>query len=279
MYIGFFAFNIAITIFFSYNCSMDTYFEKKIIYNQISFRYAKGKSITDGNEIHPYHEILFYIDGGGKFLSEDYEEALSGGTLLIIPKNSYHQFIIPNQENYTRLVLNFPDTHGISISLNKIKVIHCINGNIKFVLQRMCDALYNEQNDFTDGMLYGAFLMLMYEISISKQNLMSPKLRENNELISKCIQYIDANFTSDISVKKIATEMNVSTSTLFQCFKTQLGISIYKYITEKRLIYAHSLISQNMLPTKIYLECGYNDYATFYKAYLKMFHHPPSLDK
>ncbi|MBQ9985049.1 MAG: AraC family transcriptional regulator [Oscillospiraceae bacterium] len=80
-------------------------------------------------------------------------------------------------------------------------------------------------------------------------------------------------------MEKISKEMNVSQATMFLCFKKQLGIPIYKYITEKRLIYAYKLITEGNPPTKIYSECGYKDYATFYKAYVKMFGHPPSETK
>ena len=73
--------------------------------------------------------------------------------------------------------------------------------------------------------------------------------------------------------------MNVSEATLFKCFKKNLGISVYKYILEKRLLMAHKLIRSNKNPTKIYLECGYTDYPAFYKGYVKMFGHSPSKDK
>jgi AraC-like DNA-binding protein len=56
-----------------------------------------------------------------------------------------------------------------------------------------------------------------------------------------------------------------------------LGISVHRYITEKRMMHAFSKIKDGALPTKIYTECGYNDYATFYKAYVKIFGKAPSL--
>ena len=64
---------------------MENFYEEKLTYNQISFRYSKGKSHMTGNEIHPYHEILYYMDGDASFLSEKYQEDLSTGTLLLIP--------------------------------------------------------------------------------------------------------------------------------------------------------------------------------------------------
>ncbi len=278
MYIGNLAFNIANPVIIYYNINMNTSFENKNTYNQILFRHARGKSLAEGYEIHPYNEILFYKSGGGRLLTEQFEEELANGTLLIIPKNTYHQISLSNQEDYERFVLNFPD---ISIFFaSEIQILHPVNNNIIYLMERMCEVLLNRhKTDEHNTLLYGAFLMLISEVSMNSQKPFVPKHRESSELISRCIRYIDENFATDLCINNIAKEMNVSESTLFKSFKKQMGTPIYKYITEKRLIYAHSIISQNELPTKIYLECGYNDYATFYKAYTKMFGHPPSMDK
>ena len=260
---------------------MENFYEEKLTYNQISFRYSKGKSHMTGNEIHPYHEILYYMDGDASFLSEKYQEDLSTGTLLLIPKASYHQFNIRNQNQYTRLVLTFPDIEGteglLTSAMNEIKIIRTPDDHLSETLQRMCQVIRNtkaagERSVF----LYGAFLMLLAELNMENERITSPMLREGDPLISECIRYIDENFTKNISVASIAKELRVSESALAHSIKKELGISLYKYIVEKRLIYAHKLISENEKPTKIYLACGYNDYPTFYKAYLKMFGYPPS---
>lgn len=280
MYIGILVFDIANPVIVYYNINMNRNFENKEIYNQILFRHAKGKSLVDGYEIHPYNEILFYKSGGGRLLTERFEEDLTNGTLLIIPKNTYHQISLLNQDNYERFVLNFPDMDMPMFPVSEFQILYPVNNNLMFLIEKMCSALSNRNASETHNiLLYGAFLMLLSEISLNSYKTFVPKLRESDELISRCICYIDENFNSDLSAEKIAREMNVSQSTLFKSFKKQMGTPIYKYITEKRLIHAYSLISQNRLPTKVYLECGYNDYATFYKGYTKMFGHPPSVDK
>lgn len=260
---------------------MEHRYEEKLTYNQISFRYSKGKSHMTGNEIHPYHEILYYMDGDASFLSEKYQEDLSTGTLLLIPKASYHQFYIRNQNMYTRLAITFPDidsTEGLlSSTMNEIKIIRNLNSHLTATLERMCQIIqYTPAAPERSVFLYGAFLVLLAELNMENVDITSPRLREGDPLIAECIQYIDTNFMKYITVADIARQMRVSESVLAHSFKKELGISLYKYIIEKRLIHAHKLISENEKPTKIYLDCGYNDYSTFYKAYLRMFGYPPS---
>ena len=251
-------------------------FEKILTVNKINMRYAKGKSLLSGNEIHPYNEILYYMGGNATFLCEKFREKLTENDLVIIPKETYHRFEIKDQENYTRLVFNYPDFDEDFVS-DEIKIIKNADSSL---LGKMCKAMKNNANTKAEETyLYGAFLMLLSELSMKKDENFFPEMRKNDELISKCVSYIDQNFAKDISADSLAQKMNVSSSTLFHCFKKELGISLYRYITEKRLIYANRLITLGEKPTKIFTRCGYKDYPTFYKAYIKMFGHSPANKK
>lgn len=284
MYISKIILNIAFSSMLCYYTFMNTFFEETLTYNKIFFGYKKGKSLFSGNEIHPYHEILYYLDGDATFVSDKFNHRLTPGSLIIIPRESYHLFAVDNQENYTRFLINFEDFPEISEITNSvmsgIRIIDNVNLHILTIFNRMCEIIKNNSNSAeTKISLYGAFLMLLSEINMCSHEPFSPKLRERNHLITRCISYIDNNFKHNINTEIIAKEMNVSSSTLFQTFKKEMGISLHKYIVEKRLIYAHRLIMENQKATNVYLECGYNDYSSFYKAYLKMFRHPPSYHK
>ena len=89
---------------------------------------------------------------------------------------------------------------------------------------------------------------------------------------------------SDYSVsrqifKKLADKFFVTESYVFQLFKKELKITPKKYINDKRLLKAQSLILSGVLPTSAYLTVGFNDYAAFYRAYVKFFGCAPSKEK
>lgn len=259
-------------------------FERIVNYNKMTFRYAKGKSLVTGDEIHPCYEILYYMKGNAIFLSEQFEKTLEEGSLIIIPKETYHKFQIENPEDYTRLVFNFPDITElddlIDGVLSKIKIIENVGSNITHLINRIIEILTGEeQGNSQKTLLYASLYMLLAELNVGKSHIFTPLMRNSDQLISRCIKYIDLNFARDISVEQISKIMCVSASSLYSCFKRHLGISVYKYITEKRLIHAYKLIVNGSNPTKIYTDCGYNDYPTFYKAYVKKFGTSPSKDK
>ncbi len=255
-------------------------FEYKITLNDISFRYAKGESLEKGDEIHNFNEILFFLKGGATFLSEKFEEPLNEYSLLIIPAGSYHKFKIDNQEEYTRVVFNFPSKETRLPLFDEIRIFSLLDDDILRLLNRLKEKMSTKEiSEKKNHWLLSAFHMLLSELENSTLLDFSPPLRQQNLLISRCIEYIDKNLNTKLTVEEISKKMGASVSTLHIGFKKHLGISVYKYINEKRLIKANSLIALGENPTKIFMSCGFSDYPSFYKAYIKKFGRKPSDDK
>ena len=74
----------------------------------------------------------------------------------------------------------------------------------------------------------------------------------------------------------MAHRLSVSVSTLTQTFKKDMNISIYQYILRKKLILAQQKIQDGESVTSAAIQCGFNDYSSFYKQYKKMFGVMPS---
>lgn len=259
---------------------MNSIFEKTLTYNQISFCYSKGPEIRE-REIHPYHEILYYIDGDVTFLSEIFQKELKSGTLIVIPKESYHFFRLKAPERFTRLKISFPyglDALAAAAAVtDEIRVIENVDATLLYTLNQMCTELGGEKiSEHSAFLVYTAFLMLMAQINVQSEKKSEVRYRESAHLATRILEYINESLDGDVSIRGIAAAVNASESTLTHCFKRELGISLHRYIIEKRLIYAKRLIADGENPTKIYARCGYGDYSSFYKAYKKMFGASPS---
>lgn len=258
-------------------------FDHRLTYHQVHFQYT-AKDTIDEREIHHYHEILYYIDGNTTFLCEQFQEKLQPGTLVVIPKEHYHCFRREQRNQFKRLKISFPGIPELGdlshLTMTGIRLFKPADNPLTALLDRMCKTLSeSDATERTSLFLYGAFLILFTELSKEKEDTAVPSLRENSHLVTRCLKFIDENLTKDVSVNAIASGLHVSASTLSHTFKNELGISLHQYIMQKRLIYARNLITAKENPTKIYLACGYKDYSSFYKAYMKMFGTPPSGDK
>lgn len=90
---------------------------------------------------------------------------------------------------------------------------------------------------------------------------------EKPELLDRIMAYIEKNYAVHITIDDLARQFYVSNSTISHLFKQKMGVSLYRYITQRRLIAAKSLIGENLPMEEIARRVGFVDYSTFYRAF------------
>lgn len=70
--------------------------------------------------------------------------------------------------------------------------------------------------------------------------------------MDEIICFIETHLSEELSAKRIAAHFLVSESSINQLFSKQIRLSLYRYITQRRLIEAKNLIS-SQTPLKNYL--------------------------
>lgn len=259
---------------------MNTDFEIKLTYNGISFQRSNSLSIAE-REIHTYHEILFCMDINAVLFTEKQQKKLRGNVLLLIPKGTYHFFRIQDGETFSRLKIYFPD-HVLERTpcrqlLSDICLIESIDGNVLLLLKKLCSILEEKPCEKQGFYAYSAFLMLLSELDQCLDQERKQDADTDGEL-TELLHYISENLSQDLSIESLSKKMNASASSVTHQFKKTLGISVHRYVTQRRLIYGQNLILAGHKPSKIYSDCGYRDYSSFYKAYVMFFGYPPSLE-
>lgn len=264
----------------------------------ITFKYAKGASAMTGREFHTYHEILFFMGGNAEFISDRLHLTLRPGKLLVIPKESYHQFLITgSQEDYHRCVFNFYDLPYlqslIESSMRNVLILD-MTRDLQYLFQKMISLSdYTASDDSApyestignpipeslttstkNKIMESILTLLLTEISAKPY---SEQTNHTDDSISaKGISYIDAHITGPLTIPEIARALNVSESHLAHAFKKEMSIPIHRYILKKKLILAHHKIAAGEPATNAALDCGFHDYSGFYKQYKKMFNTAPS---
>ena len=257
---------------------MDFNFAKEQQYEQIYFRYSRGPSLRKGHEIHPHHEIIYYLDGDATFVSGNSSTVLEKNTLIFVPKGCFHNFIIKEQDKYVRLTISFPDIPILDEILREISdIIVTRNADVINFAEAVISNVSGERSASQALSVYASFLSLMSELT--RHQSASARPQSEKSTLSLCIAYIDEHFTENIAVSDLAKKYFVSKSFLFSEFKRTFGISIHKYITQRRMIYAKRLLDEGKKPTVVSSSCGYSDYSTFYKAYTRRFGESPKAAK
>ena len=261
-----------------YTPYMSTCCDNKLTYHGITFQLSCGAAI-DEREIHSYHEILYCIDASATLLYENGQKEICGGELLVIPKETYHFFELEDAEKFTRLKISFFDDSirdlPFSQALSKMRIFQGYSEQAKRILGKLYEILNGMSHAVRGVYAYSAFLMLLSELEIGTEAKETGTDDFEGDLISSAVEYISKNLSSDLSIETIAKHLHASASGIVHNFKKRLGISVHKYVVQKRLICAQGRLREGAHPSKIYLECGYKDYSCFYKAYVSHFGYPP----
>lgn len=85
---------------------------------------------------------------------------------------------------------------------------------------------------------------------------------ENKNPIQKAIKYMNENFSSSISIKQLASDLNMSEANFCQYFKKITGITPLEYLTNLKLLRAKEII-QNRSISETAFELGYENISHF----------------
>ena len=93
----------------------------------------------------------------------------------------------------------------------------------------------------------------------------------SNEHISKVVNYIEDNFTSDINIEAFSEMVPLSRRNLEVKFKDEMGTSIYQFILQCRIDYfAHLLLTTDRTLFDLAIESGFNDCKNISRIFKKI---------
>lgn len=250
-------------------------FEYYIAEEDIHFKYAKGEPSLKGREFHDYNELVFFIDGKSRLISKNIQQQLECGSIVIIPQEHFHQFCVTEPQNYVRCILGFGKKSELSELicnvLDTIKVISVPEERIVRVFENMieiikCDLGNKEKVLFIRSSLIQLLVYFRQNCGnvIEKGTSLSPT-------VSKALNIIDEKYNESLSVEDIANLLYISSSSLSHKFRSELNISVYQYISKKRLMEAHKLIKNGETLSRAAEKCGFSDYSCFYRLYKKYY--------
>jgi len=229
---------------------------------------------------HNMYELLYFVSGNATFVIEDRRYKLKKGDLLLIRPMKYHFIQIDASEDYERYdilfderVLDITNTHLVG---DGVDVINISSNSIAEALFKKLD-YYSSK--LAEESFYQVTLLLIKELFFNlsiKDERHAHDMEGANPIISDALKYINDNLFTLKNISEISEHLFITESYLFRLFKQELKKSPRKYIKDKRLLAAQSLIQMGEKPTEIFERCGFGDYSSFYRNYKDYFGYPPS---
>ena len=192
-----------------------------------------------------------------------FHSKLIGGDINSIFFTKYINPIINNPNFKGQLFnLNTPwQKESLNILKETLNLCRNINNGYEWKVRNLL-------SDFT----YSVF----NNISLTNDNISDKNIRDNTR-IKLMLQFINDNFSENITIKQIADSASVSESEALRCFHRAIHTTPIQYLKSYRLKKAAELLTASSLKIiDIGIMCGFQDMSYFSKSFAKIYGITPS---
>ena len=257
------------------------------------FHYLDLKSRHLDAHFHDFYEIFLFLDGNVDYWIDGSLYHLKSGDILLINPSELHKPISnSNNKKYERMVLWIDKQYLNGIQNNLFSDVLDIKGEnyIKLLRPNTTDKaeilnlfsnLHKEfySSDFGSRISsFGALLQVLtqiYRIALSSKKSTEEKYKTST-FIADVLSFINEHYSENLSLDNIAAHFFVSKYYLAHEFSKNVGTSLHRCITLKRLSVAYSLLSEGETSSEVCRKCGFNDYTSFFRAFKNEYKISPS---
>ena len=231
---------------------------------------------------HDNYEILMFIKGDVRFIVEENMYNLDPYDVIVVKKHQLHRAYHNSCTHYYRIVLNISPSFFIENdcevyenlftvitqdSGNKIKADAVKKSGLYNVLMRIRDYSNNYQDIYTPIVRAGIIEVLFLLNKIKLQ----AEAPTRNIRFKEIIAYLNNHFTEDLSLDSLAKKFYISKYHLCHSFHHETGLTVYQYLTQKRLLLAKELLTTGKTISEVAELAGFSSYSSFYRAYTNEF--------
>lgn len=257
----------------------------EIYYYNDAFKDSSRSQVKE--HAHNYYEFYFFLEGNVSIRINGTEYPLKTGNMVLIPPGISHQAIIHNTEiPYRRFVFWVSGSFYTKLSEE--------SGDYIYLMQKAkADGQYISCYDMISfNALQSKIFRLIEEIhakrfgrtaqiSLCVQDLLlhlnrtayekeHPNAADQEQSLYKhLLQYIETHLDEDLSLDSLAKQFYISKYHIAHVFKENLGLSVHRYITKKRLSMCRDALLGQREIGDAYLMCGFKDYSSFFRSFKK----------
>ena len=248
----------------------------------LSYTESDDEAGGSDSHCHEYYEICYMIDGEAAYSVEGKKFFVVPDSLLLIPANSYHQWIYPTDKISHRICLHFlpeifqkPEREFyLSMFDEPGFLLNESRQKIDFFIKTIDECkLFEAAQQRQAAKVRLASLLHTISYMKSTNNAMPVVL---DRRIGQVIAYIGEHFQEELTLDNLAERFLLNKNHLNVLFHRVVGTPIKKFVNIKRLGAAHQEILQGKSLGDAASSAGFNNYATFFRAYKSFYGYQPS---
>lgn len=221
-----------------------------------------------------FTRIYAIIDGEGIIYCQDREIPMTKGNIYILPAGIDFAYtcLTDMEKLYFHINLFQSNSYDIFHSMKKPAVITGKASEIKKAAQWL------ERNDMYGAMHIKNWLMDNVLLGFEMTQTDLGPIEEYSPLVRQVIQYIESHLRSALTVSDIVSELYVSESRLQKAFRSEVGVPLGRYITDRLFFTAEQQLRMSDRSIKeISEELGFCDPFYFSRRFSRRYGVPPSI--
>ncbi len=254
-------------------------------YNDLHFQ-------SVGSHSHDYYEFYFFEEGEVSMVIGKQVCPLHAGDVLVVPPGTPHQANILDPEIPYRRFVFWISAAYLDQLYQEAAEYRCLPekadkgichyhfdllsfNEIRSALFSLLEEQHTEQFGRQEAirLRIRLLLLLLSRLVTEQEEDARPEVRSKYGSI---INYIDLHVSEPLTLEKIAGELYLNKYYIAHLFQENTGMSVHRYIIKKRLALCLSAIKNGQNISEAYISCGFQDYSSFYRAFIKEYGMPPS---
>ncbi len=246
-----------------------------IPFTTYSRNYGNNKTEVDGIfHLHKEIEVLLVLDGEALLYLEDGNMiTIKKGDIVFVPPFTPHLYKIPENSNFNHRCVCFDSSVIYDKALAKnledksLTPKTIINNEICFNFINEAFESYIKKNDGFELRIIGN--ISLFFAKLKEENLISPIITSSSTSFHKTvIDYIDKNFSDNITSQDIAKILHLNNSYFCRLFKKNFGLPFQNYLSFYRIEKSKSLLRKTDLSVlEVALKVGFNSQSYYSKLF------------
>ena len=234
---------------------------------------------------HDFDKLVLLLTGHVEYLVEDQRYELQPGTVLLVKHHTIHKAVIDQSEPYERIIL-YLDRQYFDRTMPEARLLESFEiadrtgswllapdeAQRREIMETLSayERAAADRRFGSQAMRDTLIIQLLIQIGrlnaapSEKESRVDPKIRE-------ALSFINENLSLELRVDTLADRVFLSRYHFMRLFKAQTGSTVHAYIRQKRLLCAARLIREGVPAGQAALECGFNDYSVFNRAFRASF--------
>lgn len=224
-----------------------------------------------------YHdelELYFVVTGTCTYFIDEKAYDAEPGDIIIVPKGLLHK-VTAASDDHSYTIMYCRKRHipySVINHLKKIPVLYRNPGILKD-LQAILNGIEREfenPDDFSNDQIL-SYLHMMFVLFVRNLDTVT-HVESNNMHIKEILQYIQKNYSQNITLESLSQQFSLSSEHISRIFKKETGFNFIEYLTTIRMHEAEQLLLSDTKKSiaDIAFQCGFND-SNYFSERFKQF--------